>query len=79
MNAVTVIASVSTATGLTVLANLLDGENSFSPVIGGFVVGTLLLMFSFVSAEIAAALALLALLTSVLMNADRILKHVESR
>lgn len=73
----TTIAATITATGLTVLNQTLNGKPSFQPVMGGFVVGTFLLVISFFSAEIAAALALLLLATSVLTNAVPILRKVQ--
>jgi len=71
-----VIAGTVLATGLTVLNNLLQGTKSFHPVIGGFIVGTVLLTLAFFSTDMAAALALLLLVTSVLMNGVPILKKV---
>lgn len=71
-----VIAGTVTATGLTVLNQLLHNRLSMKPVIGGFIVGTALLMIAFFSTDIAAALALLMLTTSVLANANPILQKV---
>lgn len=72
-----IIAGVGVSTGLTVLRDLLYGNISAKPVIGGFVVGTLLLIVAFWSVEVSAAFALLMLSTSVLRNAPRILEKVE--
>lgn len=72
----TIIAGTVTATGLTVLRQLLEGNLSMRPIISGFVVGTGLLVLGFFSTPIAAALALLLVVTSVLMNAPPILEKV---
>lgn len=72
----TIIAATVGATGLTVLKQLLDGDINVKPVIGGFIVGTMLLMMAFFSVEIATALSLLLLLTSVLQNGTSILEKV---
>jgi len=76
MKATTIIAGVIVSTGLTVLNQLLQGEVKVQPVIGGFVVGTMLLILAFFSVEIAAALALLLVVTSVLTNGASILEKV---
>lgn len=74
--ATTVIASVIAATGLTWLNGTLKGSPSVKPVIGGFIVGTILLILAFFSVEIATAFALMLLVSSVLINATSILKEM---
>jgi hypothetical protein len=71
-----VVAGTIAATGLTVLNNLLQGKVSMRPVIAGFVVGTFLLLMAFFNTQIAAALALLLLLTSMLVNGLPLLQKV---
>lgn len=72
----TVIVGPVVATGLTVLNQLLNGTPTFRPVIAGFVVGTGLLLLAMFSMQVAAALALLILITSVFTNAAPILEKV---
>lgn len=74
----TIVASVIAATGLTVLDDLLHGRLAMKPVIGGFIVGTGLLFIAFFNTPIAAALALLLLITSLLVNAVPVLEKVTS-
>lgn len=71
-----IVAGTIAATGLTVLNDLLQGKRTFRPVIAGFVVGTFLLLAAFFSTEIAAALALLMMLTSILVNGVPIMNKV---
>ena len=71
-----VIAGTVVATGLTVLNQILNGGLSIKPIIGGFIVGTSLLTMALFSAPIAAALALLLLVTSVMVNTIPILQKV---
>jgi hypothetical protein len=71
-----IVAGTIAATGLTVLNDLLQGKRTFRPVIAGFVVGTFLLLAAFFSTEIAAALALLMMLTSILINGVPIMNKV---
>ena len=77
-NVTTVIGGVIVATGLTVLNDLLNGEIRMAPIISGFIVGTFLLIIAFFSAEIASALALLLVVTSVLRNGGNVLAKVQS-
>lgn len=76
----TIIVSVVGATGLTVLRNILDAkrQNTFQPVISGFVVGTFLLIMALFTEELAVAFALLLLVSSVLLNATKILAKTTS-
>jgi hypothetical protein len=74
----TIIASVVTATGLTSLNQLLNDKQSFQPVIGGFVVGTMLLVMALFSESLAASMAILILVSSVLMNGTDLLSKVQS-
>ena len=76
MNTTMIVAGTIAATGLTVLNDLLQGKRTFRPVIAGFVVGTFLLLAAFFSTEIAAALALLMMLTSILVNGVPIMNKV---
>lgn len=71
-----VIAGTVTATGLTVLNQLLRGEVQVKPIISGFIVGTMLLILAFWSVPVAAALSLLILVTSIFINAPAILEEV---
>jgi hypothetical protein len=75
-NVSTVIGGVIVATGLTVLNDLLNGEIRMQPVISGFVVGTFLLILAFFSTPVAAALALLLVVTSVMRNGGAVLAKV---
>lgn len=75
-NVTTVIAGTAVATALTSLNQLLNGTPSFRTIIGGFVVGTGLLVLAMFSTPVAAALALLILITSLLVNAAPILQKV---
>lgn len=72
----TVIACVVVATGLTSLNQLLNNQRSMRPVIGGFVVGTMLLTLAFFAPAVASALALLILVSSVLTNGVPIMEKV---
>jgi hypothetical protein len=72
----TILASVVAATGLTSLKLLLDGNLSMRPILGGFIVGTGLLIISFFAVEIAVGLALMILLASVLNNGVPVLEKV---
>lgn len=71
-----VIGGVVVSTGLTVLNQILHGEQTIQPVIAGFIVGTFLLIIALFSVEVAAAFALLLLTSSVLINAGGILAKV---
>ena len=72
-----VVAGVSIATGMTVLRDLLYGNINVKPIIGGFAVGTFLLIIAFWSVEVASAFALLMLAASALTNAPLILTKVD--
>lgn len=72
----TIVAGVIAATGLTVLNDLLHDRLAMKPLIGGFIVGTGLLLMAFFNVPIAAALALLLLVTSLLVNAPPVLRKV---
>lgn len=63
-----VVGGVVTAAGLTSLNQLTEGKLSMRPVIGGFIVGTALLIVAFINTPVAAALALLLMITSVFVN-----------
>lgn len=76
-SAATIIAATIAATGLTVLDDILHGRVNVKPVVGGFIVGTFLLMIAFYSVDIAVALALMFLVSSVLLNAVPILSKVQ--
>ena len=69
-----VVGGVVIATGLTVVKQLLDSKLSMRPVIGGFVVGTGLLLLALVNTPIATALTLLIVTTSILTNGAFILE-----
>lgn len=69
----TIIACIIGATGLTVLRDLLDGNVRMKPIIGGFVAGAILLTIGFVSVPVAAALALMLLISSILINGSAVL------
>lgn len=71
-----VIAGTVLAAGLTSLNQLLNGELSMKPIIGGFVVGTFLLVIAFFNTAIAAALALLLLISSILINGVPVMQKV---
>jgi uncharacterized BrkB/YihY/UPF0761 family membrane protein len=71
--ATTIIASVVAASGMTTLNQALNADISVKPAIGGFIVGTTLLILAFFSVEIATALALMLLVSSILINATGIL------
>lgn len=71
-----VIAGTVMSTGLTVLNDLLKGTINMRPIIGGFIVGTALLVIAMFNTPIAVALALLMLVTSVLINGTPILEKV---
>jgi len=75
--AATIIAATIAATGLTTLNGILNSKVSVQPVVGGFIVGTFLLMIAFFSVDIAVALALMFLVSSVLLNAVPILSKVQ--
>ncbi len=75
-NTTVIVTGTVVATGLTSLKQLLEGKLSMRPIIGGFVVGTVLLISAFFNTEIASALALLLLVTSVLNNGIPILEKV---
>lgn len=75
-NPTSILASVILATGLTVLKQLLDGQLAMKPIIGGFLVGTGLLVLSFFNVQIAVGLALMTLLASVLNNGVPVLNKV---
>jgi uncharacterized membrane protein YphA (DoxX/SURF4 family) len=71
-----IIGATVTATGLTMLNKLLQGNVTVKPIISGFIVGTMLLIVGFWTVPVAAALALLLLVTSVLVNGEGILEEV---
>lgn len=71
-----VIAGTVVATGLTVLNDLLNGRLSMRPIIGGFIIGTSLLIMAFFNTSIAAAISLLLLTTSLFMNGVPVLTKV---
>lgn len=71
-----IVAGAVMATGLTSLRQLLEGKLSMRPIIGGFIVGTMLLTMAFFNTDIAGALALLLLVASILNNGIPILNKV---
>lgn len=77
-NAGFVIVGTVLASGLTVLNQLLHGTKSMRPVIGGFIVGTVLLLLAMFNTAIAGALALLVLLASILKNGVPILEKLNA-
>lgn len=74
-----VVASTIAATGLAVLADILEGEPTMTPVVGGFIAGTILLMVAMVTETWAGIFALLILTTSILANGSTIAKKVGGR
>lgn len=71
-----VITGTILATGLTSINQLIEGKLSMRPILGGFVVGTFLLMIALFNTGIAVALALLIMVTSILINGLPIMQYV---
>jgi hypothetical protein len=76
MSANTVIAGVIVATGLNELDLLLEGKETFEPVISGFIVGTVLLTIALFSEPVATMLALLLVITAVLTKGLKLMKRL---
>lgn len=68
-----ILAGVIGATGLTVIRDLLDSELRMKPIIGGFVAGAILLTIGLISIPVAASLAIMLLIASVLVNGSAVL------
>jgi hypothetical protein len=76
MGASLIVTGTIVASGMTVLNQLLNGSITMRPVIGGFIVGTSLLILALFNPQIASALALLLLVSSLLNNAAPVLAKV---